>query len=111
MVAHEENGVTQYSIDELKAILKDGSAKVIDVRTEDEYQSGHIPGVPNLVMQDVANWVTDLSPEDSFVFVCRSGGRSQRVAELLSQNGFKHVANYVGGMLGWDGETKEGSEA
>lgn len=96
--------ITQYGPDELKRILAEGQIQVIDVRTPEEYAEGHIPGVPLKPMQDVAEWMDELDPNKSYVFVCRSGNRSQRVAEFLQSNGFPHVGNYHGGMLIWDGE-------
>lgn len=83
--------------------MKEGSAQVIDVRTKEEYQSGHIPHVPLRTMQELPDWISELDPQKSYVFVCRSGARSQRVALYLHQNGFDHVANLNGGMMGWDG--------
>ncbi|WAH34993.1 rhodanese-like domain-containing protein [Alicyclobacillus dauci] len=103
----ERNGIPQYTADELKTILKDGKTKVIDVRTPEEYAEGHIPNVPLCPMQEVADWMNELHPEESYVFICRSGNRSQRVAEFLKSNGFDHVANYDGGMLAWDGELEK----
>jgi len=104
VLAKELDGILQYSKEELKNILHAGSAVVIDVRTQEEYVNGHIPNVPLHTMQDVAEWGSTLNPEKSYVFVCRSGGRSQRVATFLKANGFLDVANYDGGMLAWDGE-------
>ncbi|MCL6631286.1 MAG: rhodanese-like domain-containing protein [Alicyclobacillus herbarius] len=108
-MATERNGVAQYSSDELKQILKEGTVQVIDVRTPEEYASGHIPGIPLRPMEAVAKWIEDLNPNESYVFVCRSGNRSQRVAEFLKANGFKRIGNFDGGMLAWDGDIKTGS--
>lgn len=104
------DGVVQHSVDEVLALLQRGDVKVIDVRTEEEYASGHIPGVPLMPMQSVEQWQASLNPEESYVFVCRSGGRSQKVATFLKQQGFSDVANCVGGMMSWHGETKPGME-
>lgn len=106
-VPFDVDGVLQYSKEELKEILAEGSAEVIDVRTPEEYAAGHIPGVPLRPMQDIANWMDELGPSDAYVFVCRSGGRSQQVAAFLQDNGFKHAANYAGGMLAWDGPIED----
>ncbi|MFB5191225.1 rhodanese-like domain-containing protein [Alicyclobacillus fastidiosus] len=100
----EREGIVQYSADELRTILQEGTAVVIDVRTPEEYAEGHIPGVPLKPMQEVGEWIRELSPDESYVLVCRSGARSQRVAQFLKANGFEDVANYDGGMLAWDGE-------
>lgn len=104
------DGVAQHSVDEVKSMLEKNDVKVIDVRTEEEYASGHIPGVPLMPMQSVEEWKSKLNPTDSYVFVCRSGGRSQNVAAFLKQQGFSNVGNCVGGMMSWHGETKSGME-
>ncbi|MCL6518119.1 rhodanese-like domain-containing protein [Alicyclobacillus sp.] len=101
---YEREGIVQYSADELKRILRDGTARVIDVRTEEEYANGHIPGVPLKPMQRVAEWMDELDPNEAYVFICRSGNRSQKVAQFLRQSGFDRVANFDGGMLAWDGD-------
>ncbi len=100
------DGIVQYSKEELKDILQQQSAHVIDVRTPEEYEAGHIPGVPLKPMQEVLDWMNELNPRDAYVFVCRSGSRSQQVAAFLQEQGFAHVANYSGGMLAWDGEVE-----
>jgi rhodanese-related sulfurtransferase len=51
-----------------------------------------------------------LDKEESYLFVCRSGNRSQNVALYLQNQGFQNVQNYFGGMLAWDGEVKNGPE-
>lgn len=106
----ERDGITQYSIAEVKQILSAGTARVIDVRTAEEYEEAHIPGVPLKPLQAVAEWMGELNPKDPYVFVCRGGTRSQKVATVLQENGFTNVANCVGGMTAWDGDVKAGSD-
>jgi rhodanese-related sulfurtransferase len=106
-MATEKNGVIQYSLEELKGILTNGITKPIDVRTLEEYNEGHIPGVPLLPMQEVMEWVNELDKGQDYVIICRSGNRAQRVAEYLKQNGVEKVSNFDGGMLIWDGEIEE----
>lgn len=103
----EIEGIRQYTTEELKEILKNSAVHVIDVRSAEEYEEGHIPSVPLKSMQDVGTWMDELNPDDAYVFVCRSGNRSQRVAQFLKANGFDHVANYNGGMLAWDGSLEK----
>lgn len=106
-MSFQQDGITQYTVDELKEILKDRQVHVVDVRTEEEYESGHITGVPLRPMQAVMDWMNEMNPEASYVFVCRSGSRSQKVAKFLQESGFSHVANYNGGMLAWDGDISQ----
>ncbi|KPV43544.1 rhodanese-like domain-containing protein [Alicyclobacillus ferrooxydans] len=103
----ETDGIPQYTKEELKQILQEGKKTVIDVRTPEEYESGHIPNVPLKPMQEVEQWSQDLPKAAEYLFICRSGGRSQKVAQFLKQQGFD-VANFNGGMLSWDGELTSG---
>lgn len=74
-------------------------ARIIDVREEWEYGSGHLPGAINIPLGRVG---TELEPDGRpVVLVCASGGRSGQAASLLSANGFSEVANLLGGMAGW----------
>ncbi|WP_067933668.1 rhodanese-like domain-containing protein [Alicyclobacillus kakegawensis] len=109
-MAFDHNGIPQYSPQEVRTILSQRTVQVIDVRTPEEYESGHIPGVPLHPMQEVTDWMEQLDPADEYIFVCRSGNRSQRVAEFLKANGFSRVGNLAGGMLQWDGEVISGSD-
>jgi rhodanese-related sulfurtransferase len=105
-MAYEKDGIVQYSVHEVQEILRTKAAQVIDVRTEEEYKEGHIPSVPLRPMQEIFEWMWQLNPDEAYVFVCRSGNRSQQVAMYLKQNGFERVANMEGGMLLWDGEVE-----
>ncbi|QSO53419.1 rhodanese-like domain-containing protein [Alicyclobacillus curvatus] len=107
----DAEGIRQLNSNELKQLLHDKHAQVIDVRTPEEYEAGHIPDVVNLPMQEVERWSKQLSRDTHYVFVCRSGGRSQRVAQFLKNEGFSDIANFAGGMLGWDGEIRKGVDA
>ncbi|ARK31525.1 rhodanese-like domain-containing protein [Halalkalibacter krulwichiae] len=108
----EQDGIIQVEKEELKELIK-GDRKdpiIIDVRELEEYEEAHIPGVPLIPMGNIPNVVKQLDKEQSYLFVCRSGGRSQNVAMYLQSQGFKHVQNYFGGMLAWDGEVQSGLE-
>lgn len=107
-LAFEHEGIQQFDKEELKSFLKDGSRRAIDVRTPEEYTEFHIPGVPLKSLQEVDVWAEELDRETPYVFICRSGARSQKVSQILKQKGFKDVSNFNGGMLSWDGETESG---
>lgn len=94
---------------ELKEQLEQGvKLNLIDVREPDEWMDGHIKEarlIPLSEFQARAHEVHDV--EGDVVFICRSGGRSGRVCEFLSLQGFE-VTNVTGGMLAWTGEVVEG---
>lgn len=75
---------------------------VIDVRTAQEYQDGHVPGAINIPLDQVPNRMHDFDTWNTgeIYLICESGGRSARAATLLSAQGFKTV-NIEGGTYAW----------
>ncbi|GAK09380.1 rhodanese-like domain-containing protein [Geomicrobium sp. JCM 19038] len=106
----EKEGITQWDYEELQKNLHDEHLVFIDVREPDEYEEGHIPGVPLMPMGEVPERLADMDSEKTHVFICRSGGRSQRVAQYAKENGFDRVINFDGGMLSFEGEKNTGEE-
>ena len=72
---------------------------LIDVREEDEFARGHVPGAVNLPMSTIGSRLHEL-PEDAFDVICQVGGRSARVAEALQARGHD-VTNVDGGTSDW----------
>lgn len=87
-----------------KKISETPQAQIIDVRTPEEYATGHIENSDNV------NWLGDsfVARSDKYdktkpVFVyCKSGGRSQKAADKLHELGFTTIYNLDGGMLKWE---------
>ncbi len=78
--------------------------EVIDVRREDEWKDelGHISNVRFSTLQtNFKHDVKSLDPEKTYLFVCRSGGRSAKAAQMAISNGISNVYNLDGGMLEW----------
>lgn len=79
--------------------------EIIDVRRPEEYNDelGHIQGSRLITLQtDFKKEVTKLDPSKSYLFVCRSGGRSTKAAQMAINYGVKRVFNLAGGMLEWN---------
>ncbi len=76
-------------------------ASVLDVREDDEWQAGHVPGARHVPMAEVPARLVELAADGELVVVCRSGGRSARVVAWLQQNGVDAV-NLDGGMGAWE---------
>nr|WP_324188351.1 rhodanese-like domain-containing protein [Nocardia higoensis] len=75
-------------------------AILLDVREEDEWQSGHAPGAVNIPMVDVPARVDELDYDSEIYVICRQGGRSIEVAVYLAHVGFETV-QVEGGMVAW----------
>ena len=99
-----KNGIPQISVKELKARRDAGEdVFVLDVREPFEYQIAQIGGT--LIPQnDVPNRLAEIPRDREIVVQCKSGGRSQRIAEFLAQAGYTDVKNLAGGILAWADE-------
>lgn len=90
------------SASELKARLDAGDRPcILDVREAWELEISRLDGVVHIPMNEITGRVTELDPARETIVMCRSGGRSLRVAEFLAGHGFTNVANLSGGILAW----------
>jgi adenylyltransferase/sulfurtransferase len=98
------NGIPQLSVKEYKRRIDSGEDLfLLDVREPYEYQIAQIGGT--LIPQnDVPNRLAEIPRDKEIVVQCRSGARSQRIAELLKQQGYTQVVNLAGGILAWADE-------
>jgi adenylyltransferase/sulfurtransferase len=99
-----KNGIPQLGVKELKRRIDAGEdIFVLDVREPFEYQIANIGG--KLIPQnDVPQRLAEIDRDREIVVQCKSGGRSQRIAEFLLQNGYTKVVNLAGGILAWADE-------
>ena len=73
---------------------------LLDVREDDEFKAGHIPGAEWIPLGQLSSRLGELPKDKTIVAVCRSGNRSGQATELLRQNGFD-AHNMQGGMNSW----------
>ncbi|MDM5156895.1 rhodanese-like domain-containing protein [Bacillus sp. DX1.1] len=76
---------------------------LVDVREDEEVAQGKIPEAVHIKMSDIPNKVEFFDKENEYIFICRSGMRSENVCHYLNELGYKTV-NMVGGMLQYEGE-------
>ena len=96
----------QISGAEAKALMdSDSGYIIIDARTQEEYDQGHIPGailIPEYEIADRAE--KELPDKDQLILVyCRSGRRSKIAAEELVKLGYTNVKEF-GGIIDWEYE-------
>jgi rhodanese-related sulfurtransferase len=97
----------EISTHEVNEQLKQGKKlNLIDVREDEEYVAGHIPGAKHLPLGQLPTRVQELDKAAEYIMVCRSGARSGMASEWLAEQGYK-VKNMVGGMLEWPGEVEK----
>jgi rhodanese-related sulfurtransferase len=73
---------------------------LIDVRSPEEFKSGHIPGAKNIDLRVLAQRLDAVPKDKPVVLYCRSGNRSGQAASLLQQAGYAEIFN-LGGIGDW----------
>lgn len=97
--------------EEGKKMIDEEEVKVVDVRTKEEYESGHIPGailIPNeTISENLPQELPDL--KEKIVVYCRSGRRSDEAAKKLADLGYENIFD-MGGLNDWPYEVVSGEE-
>ena len=99
----------QITADEAAQMLQEETGFVLlDVRTQEEYASGHIPGaicIPNETIG--SEEIPELPDKDQLILVyCRSGNRSKQASQKLAEQGYTNVVEF-GGINGWTGDLEK----
>lgn len=90
-------------VDEFQTLIADPAVQLLDVRTQEEFDDGHIAGAILVDVNDstfVEKAMAVLDPQREVAVYCRSGRRSARAANLLAARGLK-VTNLTGGVMAW----------
>jgi rhodanese-related sulfurtransferase len=86
------------------AALVQGGARLVDVRSAQEFAGGHLPGAVNVPYDEVEKHLAALGESgDAIVLYCRSGRRSAIAAQALERLGYRNVHD-MGPMSAWPGE-------
>jgi rhodanese-related sulfurtransferase len=98
---------TQITQEEAKRMMEqENDYVIVDVRREDEYAEGHIPGAILIPNESIAEYEApeELTDSDQIILVyCRTGRRSKEAADKLAKMGYSRVYEF-GGIVDWDGE-------
>ncbi|HEY1842438.1 MAG TPA: rhodanese-like domain-containing protein [Mycobacterium sp.] len=76
------------------------AAVLLDVREDDEWSRGHAADARHIPMGEVPARFDEIDRSATLYVVCKAGGRSAKVAQLLAQHGYEPI-NVNGGMLAW----------
>ena len=99
----------QITSGEAKKIMDSGEDFVLlDVREQDEFDAGHIPGAILIPYNEIENKAEEMLPDkDKQVLVyCRSGRRSKIAAESLAKLGYSNIKEF-GGIIDWNYEVEK----
>ena len=87
------------NFEELKNKINQG-ALLIDVRSKQEYQEGHLPGAINIPEYEIVKRVQREIPRKNQLIVvyCQYGGRSRNVYTIMRKMGYSNIYNLYGGL-------------
>ena len=78
--------------------------QILDVRTDDEWRDGHLPGALHIMGGYLPERVAEVPRDRALVVICGSGYRSTIAASVLERAGFSGITNLTGGMKAWKDE-------
>ncbi len=83
--------------------IQDTDYILVDVRTTEEYQSGHIQDAVNFdfYSESFQNDILTLDKSSSIILYCRTQNRSTKTANYLKENGYKEINVIAGGITSW----------
>lgn len=81
----------------------DGDYVALDVRTQKEYEEGHIENATflNIKSKNFEEELKKFDKNKKYLVYCKSGRRSNKAAELMKKHEFNNVYNIIGGMEKW----------
>ena len=74
---------------------------LLDVRTDKEYEQGHIPGAVHVPLSEIGDKVKKLKKDRELVDFCQNGNRSIWAIKRLMGMGYKNICNLKGGYIAW----------
>ncbi len=90
------------SVQELKEWSnKNTDLFILDVREDEKWNQGHIPGSVNIFSGYLQNRVKEIPKDRPIIVVCNVGNRASLAASILLRAGFQDVHNLLGGMIAW----------
>lgn len=104
-LACSQPGLTDISADDLLS-GKAANALILDVRTAEEFASGHVPGAINIPHTELGSRLDEVGAKDpqAVVVYCERGGRAGIAADVLLQGGYTRVLHLDGDMSRWRDE-------
>jgi rhodanese-related sulfurtransferase len=103
-VLGDTSSFSSLTLDQFNKALNSGKYALIDVRTLDEYNSGHLKNAKQAdyyQTQQFSDYLDSLNKDSNYLIYCRSGGRSSKVMQIMQDKGFVNVYGMSGGYNAW----------
>lgn len=86
---------------EAQAAVSKAYSQFVDVRTPEEYSSGHAARAVNIPIDTLTSKLDTLEKSEPVYLICQTGNRSKKAAVMLKEAGFNNVLNVTGGTTAW----------
>lgn len=99
----QKSGISVIEADKFEKQIAKENVQLVDVRTPEEFQEGHIEGAVNIDYkgEEFLKQFSEFDKDEPVYLYCRSGNRSGKASELLSEAGFKNIIDLKGGYMAW----------
>ena len=94
-------GTPSIDVAELDTLLANGDVRVLDVREDHEFRSGHLPGALHVPLKRLPDRAARLKKDRPYAVICASGSRSAGATHFLLDNGFEGAVSVRGGTGAW----------
>ncbi|MBD0337037.1 MAG: MBL fold metallo-hydrolase [Cyanobacteria bacterium Co-bin13] len=91
----------QWTVHDLNQHREHPSVTVLDVRGDDEYQKGFVPGAQHIFVAHLEQHLDQLDRSQTIATYCGSGYRAAIAASILQKHGFEQVVNVPGSWIAW----------
>jgi rhodanese-related sulfurtransferase len=97
------SGIKMILPDEVTRLINREDAKVVDIRSQKEFENGHIIDAINISADELAGQLDKLTKhkENGIIFCCSNGAVSAKEARKLMNEGYGKVYSLKGGLLSW----------
>lgn len=100
------------NVDSAGVIAAQGKgAQIIDVRSQGEYELGHIPGSVNVPLDTLQAAAASWDRNATYVVYCASGARSAEAVSMMTTMGFKNIDHFAQGVQAWTGKLDSGAKS
>lgn len=96
-----EKGISEMSPAGARPGIEAAYSQFVDVRTPEEYASGHAYRAKNIPLDTLEQNLDKLERNEPVYVICETGSRSKKATDILDANGFAQVINVTGGTQAW----------
>jgi rhodanese-related sulfurtransferase len=79
----------------------EAGALLLDVREDEEWSAGHVPGATHIRLDQLASRMAELPTNQTILVICRSGNRSREGRDILRSGGLDRATSVDGGVKAW----------